>query len=247
MRPVIAIPEPHSQRTDFNERTWPEYAAAVEVAGGRALRVPLHLAPREIMALAVQCHGVLLPGSPADVDPQKYGAAKQAETAAPDPERDNVDELLLQDAYNMRKPVLGICYGAQILNVWRTGTLRQHLAESPIRHSDKEQRHEVEMAPGSLLSAVAGGTHATVNTSHHQALEVVGDGLRVVARARQDGVIEAAEGTEPGQWVLGVQWHPERDFASEEVSRRIFAAFVAAAEKWATSPRAADEPEKISR
>lgn len=247
MRPVIAIPQPHSQRPEYNERTWPEYAAAVEAAGGRALCIPLDRSPREIMALAVQCHAVLLPGSPADVDPQKYGAAKQAETAAPDPERDNVDELLLQDAYNMRKPVLGICYGAQILNVWRTGTLRQHLAESPIKHSDKEARHEVEMAPGSLLSEVIGGTQAMVNTSHHQALEVAGDGLRVVARAPQDNVIEAVEGTDPAQWVLGLQWHPERDFTEQEASRRIFAAFVAAAEKWAASARAADEPERISR
>lgn len=247
MKPVIAIPEPHSRRPEYNERVWPQYAAAVEAAGGRALRVPLNKAPHELMAWAMQCHGVLLPGSPADVDPQKYGAAKQKETAAADAERDGIDELLLQDAYNMGKPVLGICYGVQILNVWRSGTLVQHLGEQPVKHDDKKARHGVEIEAGSRLAEIAGETRPTVNTSHHQALDVVGDGLRQAARSTADGVIEAVEGTDPAQWVLGVQWHPERDFASEEVSRRIFAAFVEAAEKWASSPRAANEPERISR
>jgi len=71
------------------------------------------------------CDGVLLPGSPADVDPEKYGAERHPDTAPADPFRDSTDELLLQDAYNMRKPVFGICYGLQSLNVWRTGTLDQ--------------------------------------------------------------------------------------------------------------------------
>ena len=82
----------------------------------------------EIAQAVKGCDGVLLPGSPADVDPEKYGAARHPDTAPADPFRDNTDELLLQDAYNMRKPVFGICYGLQSLNVWRTGTLDQDAA-----------------------------------------------------------------------------------------------------------------------
>ena len=81
-----------------------------------------------------RCDAVLLPGSRADIDPQKYDAERNPKTNPSDSKRDTVDELLLQDAYNMHKPVLGICYGLQALNVYRSGTLVQHI-ESPINHS----------------------------------------------------------------------------------------------------------------
>lgn len=248
MNPVIAIIEPASS-PEYNARTYAHYAAGVETAGGRALRIPLDKTPRELMAWATQCHAVLLPGSRADVDPQKYGALRSAETVAPDPARDVVDELFLQDAYNMRKPVLGICYGVQILNVFRSGTLVQHLPEEPVKHSagGGERAHQVAVEQDSKLAQIVGATQIPVNSSHHQALDVVGDGLRVVARCTEDGVIEAVEGTDPAHWVMGVQWHPERGFDKDEPSQKIFHALVDAATAWKRSPRAANEPERISR
>ena len=75
----------------------------------------------------ISLYGVLLPGSRADVEPEKYGAVRDPHTAPADNKRDAVDQLLLQDAFNMKKPVLGICYGLQILNVYRSGTLLQHV------------------------------------------------------------------------------------------------------------------------
>lgn len=192
------------------------------------------------MKLIERCDAVLLPGSKADVDPAKYDALRDPQTAAADAGRDTVDELLLQDAYNMRKPVLGICYGLQILNVYRTGTLAQHI-ESSVNHAAGRQvavAHTVEVEPASQLSRIVTPAAETsdgrkfvipVNSSHHQAAEVVGDGLRVVARSPQDKVIEALEGTSPDHFVLAVQWHPERSVDEDEPSRAIFRALVDAA------------------
>ena len=112
----------------------------------------------------------------------------------------------------MHKPVLGICYGLQILNVYRSGTLLQHI-QSPVDHEAGRTvplAHEVTVEPGSMLANIVAEKSLPVNSSHHQSAEVVGDGLRVVARSQQDGVIEAIEGTSPDHFVLAVQWHPER-------------------------------------
>src|ERR1041385_6124820 len=111
VRPKIAIPQPTSDKPEYNARAYPQYAEAVRRAGGEPVEVALNTAPEEIARIASQCAGVLLPGSNADVDPEKYGEKRGAQTAAADAQRDNVDELLIQDAYNLRKPVFGICYG----------------------------------------------------------------------------------------------------------------------------------------
>jgi putative glutamine amidotransferase len=248
MPPRIAIPVPHSADSDYAERAFPQYAHAVEMAGGEPVRVPLGQAAAAVMKLIEHCDAVLLPGSKADVDPAKYKAARDPKTAPADPSRDRVDELLLQDAYNLRKPILGICYGLQILNVYRSGTLLQHI-DSPVNHEagrDVPIAHTVEVDSGSRLSEIV-GLEATdpeaadkaaptrppaiaVNSSHHQAADVTGDGLRVVARCPQDGIIEALEGTSPGHFVVAVQWHPERSVEDDEGSRSIFRALVEAAQ-----------------
>jgi putative glutamine amidotransferase len=129
MPPRIAIPMPHSVDREYAERAIPQYEHAVELAGGEPVRIPLDQTPSEIMKIIERCDGVLLPGSKADVEPSKFGASRSPHTAAADPGRDTADELLLQDAYNMRKPVLGICYGLQTLNVYRTGSLIQHIPD----------------------------------------------------------------------------------------------------------------------
>jgi len=238
MKPRIAIPLPHGGDPEYAERAIPQYERAVEFAGGEPVRIPLDRSPAEVMKLIEQCDAVLLPGSKADVDPAKFDAPRHPKTEAADSRRDTVDELLLQDAYNMRKPVLGICYGLQILNVYRSGTLVQHI-ESSVNHEAGRKipiAHTVEIEPGSLLGEVLRldgngfGKRLAVNSSHHQSADVIGDGLRIVARCPEDGVVEAIEGTSPDHFVLAVQWHPERSVDDDQHSRAVFRALVAAAQ-----------------
>jgi putative glutamine amidotransferase len=245
--PRIAIPVPHSSDSYYAARALGQYEAAVRLAGGEPVRIKLGQPMPQTTKQIEGCDAVLLPGSRADVDPQKYGAARHEKTAASDPKRDRVDELLLQDAYTTRKPVLGICYGLQTLVVNRSGSLVQHI-ESPVNHAagrSVPKAHTVEIAPGSrLASIVAGAAEANsshlgmpivigVTSSHHQSADVVGDGLRIVARCPDDGIIEAVEGTAPDHFVLAVQWHPERSLGEpRELSapaHAIFRAFIEAA------------------
>ena len=259
MKPRIAIPLPHGADPEYAERAIPQYERAVELSGGEPVRIPLDRSPAEIMKLIVRCDAVLLPGSKADVDPAKFGAARHPKAEVADPKRDTVDELLLQDAYNMRKPVLGICYGLQVLNVYRSGTLVQHI-ESEANHEAGRKvsvAHEVAIEPGSKLAEILGFGSSTggdarsprphfgggtgvparaeliipANSSHHQSADVIGDGLRIVARCPDDGIIEAIEGTSPDHMVLAVQWHPERSFEDDEHSRKIFRWLVDAAKE----------------
>jgi putative glutamine amidotransferase len=274
-RPKIAIPLPLSGNPEYVERSLPQYERAVEMAGGEPVRIPLDLSPAETMKIVERCDAVLLPGASADVDPAKYDAVRHEKTAPADAKRDTVDELLLQDAYNMRKPILGICYGMQILNVYRTGSLVQHI-ESKVNHEAGRKvavAHRVEIDDGSKLAQIVGtGAEAPefpddsiprlkpgaptktpnvatnvqttpttqaeqlnhsitipVNSSHHQSADIVGDGLKVVARSPEDGIIEALEGTSADHFILAVQWHPERSVEEDEPSRAIFRSFVEAA------------------
>lgn len=248
-RPRIGIPLPTSTQADYNARSWPLYAAALKQAGGDPVEIPLNLEPSEMAKLATSCQGILLPGSPADVNPAKYGQPRQPETAPADLARENADELLLQDAHNLYKPLLAICYGMQSLNTWRTGTLVQHLLPMPVNHragASVTVAHTVSIHPGSRLAAAVGASpeavatadflRLRVNSSHHQAVGIAGDGLEVVARCPQDAVVEAIEGRNPDHFVLGLQWHPERSIESSAASRLIFQWFIQAAAAW--KPRA---------
>jgi putative glutamine amidotransferase len=238
--PRIAIPVPHSgDREDdrkYAERALPQYEAAVRGAGGEPVRIELNQTPGQVMKQIERCDAVLLPGSRADVDPEKYSAERHEKTAPADVKRDMVDELLLQDAYDKRKPVLGICYGLQSLNVYRAGSLVQHI-ESAINHDAGRavaKAHTVKIEPESKLAEIVGATQTVaVNSSHHQSADAAGDGLRVVARSAEDEIIEALEGTAPGHFVLAVQWHPERSVSDgpevAESARAIFRAFIEAA------------------
>lgn len=244
-RPRIAIPIPTLGNAEYNRRSWPLYAAAVAKVGGEAVATPLTLSAAEIANLATSCQGILLPGSPADVNPAKYGEIRQPETAEPDVARENADELLLQDAHNLHKPILAICYGMQSLNTWRTGTLVQHLNPVPVNHkagASVAVAHSVAVDPASKLAKiVCASAEATktpeflklpVNSSHHQAIGIAGDGLTVVARCPTDGVAEAVEGQNPGHFVLGLQWHPERGFDMSRANVLIFQELVRLAAKW---------------
>jgi putative glutamine amidotransferase len=238
--PRIAIPVPHSGDREYAERSLPQYEDALRGAGGEPVRIELDQTPVHVMKQIKLCDAVLLPGSGADVDPQKYSADRHEKTASADAKREQVDGLLLRDAYNLHKPVLGICYGLQSLNVYRSGSLVQHI-ESTINHAAGRavpKAHTVKIEPESRLAEIVGisaGARETVavNSSHHQSADAVGHGLRVVARSGEDGIIEALEGTAPEHFVLAVQWHPERSVNDgpelAESAKSIFRAFIEAA------------------
>ena len=253
MKPRIAIPVPHSTDLAYSERSWPQYADPIERSGGEAVKVPLDLPQAAVADLINSCQGILLPGSGADVNPQKYGQELEPESAPADPRREAVDELLLQDAHNLHKPLLCICFGAQSLNVWRGGTLIQHLAPMPVNHPAGRSvavAHTAAIAPDSLLGSLVvkdeapeqdGFLRLPINSSHHQALAIPGDGLHVTARCPQDAVIEAVEGGQGtddanAHFVLGVQWHPERSYDSSPTSKAIFDRFVTEAAIWKPRP-----------
>jgi putative glutamine amidotransferase len=242
VKPRIAIPQPTSTNLEYNQRALPQYLKAIEGEGAEPVVITASATPHQIARLVTSCEAVLLPGSPADVDPQKFGAEKHPKTASADPGRDNLDELLLQDAHNLHKPILGICYGLQSLNVWRTGTLIQHIENTNVNHAAGravEFAHNVQITPESKLASLLGATDVRVNSSHHQAAERAGDGLNVVARCPEDGVIEALEGVTPDHFVLAVQWHPERTYEKDEASKKIFREFVNSARAW--KPREVSE------
>jgi len=257
--PRIAIPIPTSTDAEYNDQGWKQYASAVERSGGEAVAVPLGDAPATTARLIADCQGILLPGSGADVNPLKYGQQPVEQCAPVDAARENVDELLLQDAHNMGKPILTICFGTQTLNVWRGGALVQHLTGTVPNHKAGRKvpvAHSVAVPIDSLLAQLVesesldestGTLLLPVNSSHHQAIATAGDGLRVTAICPQDGVIEAIENAPDGvggRFVLGVQWHPERSFDLSAASRAIFARFIAEARAW--SPRPPSNPANCS-
>jgi putative glutamine amidotransferase len=249
MPPRIAIPMPHSSNHEYAERAIPQYERAVELAGGLPLRIPLDQARAEVKKMVQTCDGVLLPGSNADVDPANFRQSASPNTAAADARREEIDFMLLDDAYARRKPVLGICYGLQSLNVYCGGSLIQHIpdflpeaARNKVDHEAGKNvaiAHTVEIDRESKLrqildnSVPANGSGlkmiVPVNSSHHQSADAIGEALRLAARCPADGIIEALEGRSPDHFVVAVQWHPERS-DHDEHSRAIFRALVKAAE-----------------
>jgi putative glutamine amidotransferase len=241
MPPRIAIPMPHSTDLEYAGRAIPQYEIAVERAGGEPIRIPLDRTPDEVSKMIENCDGILLPGSNADVDPARFHAPRSPHTATADPRRDAVDDLLLDDAYKLRKPVLGICYGLQSLNVYNSGSLIQHIPDflpeelrAKVDHEAGKKvavAHSVEIDRDSRLAKIVNGSGSVipVNSSHHQSADVIGKGLRVAAHCAEDGVIEALEGVDPDHFVMGVQWHPERSVDLDEPSRAIFRALIGAA------------------
>jgi putative glutamine amidotransferase len=242
-KPRIAIPIPTSFDPVYNERSWPDYARAVEEAGGEAIPIPLDLNDQALETLAKEADGFLLPGSGADVDPARYGQEKQPECNQQDVARERVDGRLLEVAGDLRKPVLGICFGTQLLNVFRGGTLIQHLLPMPVNHQAGRAiavAHGTAIAKDSLVAELLtdeeaperdGYLRLPVNSSHHQAVAIPGEGLRVTARSTEDDVIEAIEGPADGPFLLGVQWHPERTTDISAASRAIFSRLIAEARK----------------
>jgi putative glutamine amidotransferase len=204
------------------------YRAALARAGCSPLAIPVEVDPDEVVA---RLDALVLIGGP-DVDPARYGEAAHPATQPPGATRDEIEFALLRAVHDAQKPLLAICRGLEILNVARGGTLYQHLPDV-VGHDDHSPRGptygdiEVDAVPGTRLATII-PPRSIVGCHHHQAINRLGDGLVVAARA-YDGTIEAVE--DPDEpFTLAVQWHPE---ARSDLA--LFHALAAAA-----TPRASD-------
>jgi putative glutamine amidotransferase len=204
------------------------YFEAVQRAGGIPVLLPPQPAPDDVVGRVLDgLDGIIITGG-ADVDPARYGQDAGPETDTPQLERDAWEDALLTAAIDRELPFLAICRGMQVLNVNRGGSLHQHVPD--VIGTDRFRvgggqfaTNVVETEPGSELEALV-GAKLPVKSYHHQALDAVGDGLRVTART-DDGIVQAVElaGVPFG---LAVQWHPEEDAVEDA---RLFAGLVDAA------------------
>lgn len=183
-----------------------DYYELVQAAGGAAVLLPPDEPERAAEVLG-RLDGLVVSGGP-DVDPIRYGAPRDPRTGAPATVRDEWELALLRAALADGVPVLGICRGMQALNVALGGTLVQHI-DGHVHTPGVTSWHPVTPVPGTRYAELVPEV-ADVPTYHHQAVERLGQGLVVSAYA-QDGTVEAIELPDREQWVVGVQWHPERD------------------------------------
>jgi len=215
------------------------YSEAVEAAGGAPVHISLFPRSEYISAVMEQLDGVLLPGSDSDVDPLRYGAEPHPRLGTVVNIKDDTDLLVLEEVERRAMPLFAICYGMQVLNVARGGSLIQDI-EAEVANSIKHEQglprdrpsHRLKIAGACLLSKLAGGQTALVNSHHHQAVETVGRDLIATAWT-SDGLIEAVEDPRPEHFVVGVQWHPELGWREDALSQALFASFIAATRKFA--------------
>ncbi|HKV23255.1 MAG TPA: gamma-glutamyl-gamma-aminobutyrate hydrolase family protein [Candidatus Acidoferrum sp.] len=237
-RPRVGIPWRTSiEEAEQNRPKIANYEEAVRKAGGEPVLIPL-ADHREQHRLIPEMDAFVLPGSPADVDPTEYGEMNRGKSAPADLPRESADRAILEHAFAQKKPVLAICYGCQLLNVYLGGTLIQdvrselgtataHRKKDLVPEPNEDPVHGATFEAGSKLAELASGEVGRVNSSHHQAISKPGEHLRATAQS-PDGVIEGVEWTGDSNWVVGVQWHPERMFG-DAFSERLFRGFVAAA------------------
>jgi putative glutamine amidotransferase len=241
-KPRVGIPwRTRAEERQHNVEKLNYYFAAVRRAGGVPEHVSLGLSNEELQRQASQLDAFVLPGSPADVDPARYAEPRHDKTKTLDADRDRTDSTILDHAIAVHKPVLAICYGCQILNVHQGGTLVQDIpAEKPgtdahgktdlaASAATKDLEHGATLAEGSQLKKLAGAAQVQINSSHHQSIDRPGEKLLVTALGT-DGIIEGVELQSPDDWVVGVQWHPER-MPDDVFAQKLFAEFVGAARK----------------
>ena len=239
--PVIGIPACLVPRDGFAfHQVGDKYVdSVIDGAGGLPLIIPA-LGPRlDFEALLAELDGLLITGSPSNVEPHHYGGLAVRPDSPCDPARDATTLPLIRRALELAIPMLAICRGLQELNVALGGTLHQEVHELPGRldhRSDKTvsptQRyhpvHPVRLAPeGVLRKLLDGAGMIQVNSLHAQAIDRLAEGLVVEARA-PDGTIEAVSVENAPNFALAVQWHPEWRVLEYPTSRRLFAAFGAA-------------------
>jgi putative glutamine amidotransferase len=237
-RPRIGVPyRTRNEEVKGLRKKYENYLRAVEQAGGTPVEISLALPSNELRALAGTLDAIVLPGSPADVNPARYNAPRRPESADADADLERTDNALLEHAFAEGKPVLAICYGMQILNVYLGGSLIQDIPSelrTAIQHTwdgaskgAPEPFHAVRFAPDSRIAKAFGALDAEVNSSHHQSIREPGRNLRIAGRA-PDGVAEAVEWTGDSNWVTGVQWHPER-MSGDALAKALFRELIATA------------------
>lgn len=178
--------------------------------------------------------GLLISGG-RDIDPNCYGQDAAPETQQPNPDRDRMEIGLLGEALDEDLPVLGICRGMQLFNIYHGGTLIQHLKGDPHRMqppaADRAKPlHEVVIAGGTRLAEIFGAGNVAVNSRHHQAVDKVGAHLVVSAKSVKDMIVEGLERADK-RFAVGVQWHPEDQVKRDDAQRKLFQAFAEATEK----------------
>ena len=210
------------------------YLDAVLRAGGE----PLTLSPRELRhdeALQLlKGFGALVLMGGADVDPHLYGQQRQPHVYGVNPEQDHFEMALVHAAIEMKLPTLAVCRGIQLVNVALGGTLIQHIGDIPgvVQHETGKfpagqdyALHDVDISPRTKLSKAVGATKVNVASFHHQGIDVVGKGLKVVARSA-DGLVEGLEHTGRDQWLIGVQWHPEDTASTDPHQQNLYDALI---------------------
>jgi putative glutamine amidotransferase len=241
-RPVIGIPtQTLEAMPDELPRCWvmsQRYVRVLTSAGAVPWIVPLLDDEATLRDIYDYVDGVFLPGG-VDVDPASYGEARAPGSGRVDAERDRTELTLVRWAAAERKPVLGVCRGAQVINVAFGGTLYQDVAvqrEGAIKHDyfptggryTRDQLvHDVRVVEGTQLAAALGVPQLAVNSMHHQGIRDLAPGL-VVSALAPDGLIEGVEASN-GQYLIGVQWHPESLVDADPRMRRLFATFIEAA------------------
>lgn len=242
-RPLIALTTTvDPQGGDYHKpqvALYVNYLTPFERSGLTPLLVtPVH-SPDSIAALMAQCDGLVLTGGE-DIDPKMYGHDPIPELGTVNPARDQAELKALEIAVERNIPILGICRGHQLLNVFFGGTLCQDIEVAMDEARSHRQtspwgahHHGVTVEPNTHLLDALGCEDLKINSYHHQAVQKLGDGLRVTARA-EDGLVEGIESTDL-DWVVGVQWHPERHDATAEDSDpnvRLFNAFAGAVRRY---------------
>lgn len=221
-----------------------QYSEALENFGA----VPFHLSliPKEeyIKKILKEVDGILLPGSDSDVSPLLYGEEPRVRLKKVVPEKDETDLLVLSEAEKLKIPILAICYGAQVLNISRGGTLFQDIEaefDNPIKHEQgfplERNSHSINIKENSMLMRLITTKSdeieiVKVNSHHHQSIKKPGDHLKVTAWTK-DSVVECIEDTRADRFVLGVQWHPELSWKTDNLSKNIFKTFVKECAKFA--------------
>jgi len=243
MRPLIGIPGFTSRRPGYAVRlaVKREYCDALDAAGGTPVLVPLLDDDRTLMDIYGRLDGLLLSGG-GDIEPHHFGQTRQAKLTQVDVARDRTELFLTRRAARDGLPVMAICRGVQMLNVALGGTLYQDIATqipNALQHKYPStcprtyMAHEVLLQPETMLSAILGNGRIPVNSFHHQSPCEIAPRLRASAHA-PDGVIEALESRDD-RFLLGVQWHPEDLYGSDQRMLRLFEAFVQAAARGSPS------------
>jgi putative glutamine amidotransferase len=234
-RPLVAVT---GRRLGQSFDRWPHAFATVSPRGyldslTRAGAWPALIDPvGDPSGLLDRFDALVLTGG-ADLDPATYGQPSHEKTYGVHRDVDDFEIALVRDALARELPTLAICRGLQVLNVALGGTLYQHIPEHPgvephgrPGEPNGGRTQEVTIDAGTLLAKVMGTNRAVATCHHHQSVDAVGDGLRVVARA-DDGIVEGLELERAGGWLLAVQWHPEDTAATDPANQRLFDAVVA--------------------